>query len=494
MRTRIIVLACVVVSVAILRAQQPEELARRHYDLGIGFMQSQKYAEALKDFQMVVDSYPTSSVAGDALVQIAQYQLEIARDIAAAQGATDTILKKYSSSPAAAVAYVLSGRIALERGRSAAEVDTALASFERVPGLFPGSDVIPQAIYYSGEALRLARRYDEALERYRDVAVRYPASIWTGRAMLRAASCLVQRGQAAAAMEGLQRVRAQFPGTPEAALAINLNTTLYRLYIRPPAQPAYSFSGRMLGGATDRFKDVAGVMIDPRDNVLLAHGNGIAVFDAKGGLVRSLRAENPTAIAFRPQVGPVMVRKDTLITEGGQTTVLGIMQTDGKLKSVDEIPAAISTSKGEWLVSDKKSRAILVFSDAGKFVRQFTAALAGRLALDAVDDVAALDVDGKQVSIFDRDGKALGRITPRGTGYELDSPVDVAFDALGHLYVLERNKGAVYVFNPQWKFVTGFTMPERTPGAFQKAVAFALDSAARLYIFDDRSQHVQVFQ
>lgn len=473
-------------------AQQPEELARRHYELGVGFVQTQKYAEALKDFQMVVDSYPTSSVAGDALVQIAQYHLEIGRDISAAQAATDTILKKYSSTPAAAAAYVLSGRIALERGRSAADVDTALASFERVPGLFPGSDVIPQAIYYSGDALRVARRYDEALERFRDVTIRYPASIWTARALIGSAGCLVQTGQPASAIEGLQRVRVQFPRTPEAALALNLNTALYRLYIRPPAQPPYVFSGRTLGAPTDKFKDVAGVAIDPRDNVLLAHGNGVAIFDGKGALLRSIRADSPSAIAFK--TGPVIVRKDTFVTESGQTTVVGVMQTDGKLKPVEEIPAAVATSKGDWLVSDRKSRAILLFSDAGKFVRQFTTGIADRLALNAADDVAALDSDGKQVSIFDRDGKAIGRIVTRGTGYELDNPVDVAFDALGHLYVLERNKGAVYVFNPQWKLVAGFSAPERSPGAFQRAVAFALDSAARLYIFDDRSQHLQVYQ
>jgi len=41
-----------------------------------------------------------------------------------------------------------------------------------------------------------------------------------------------------------------------------------------------------------------------------------------------------------------------------------------------------------------------------------------------------LDRDGKQVLLFDWTGKASGRIATRGTGYELDNPVDVAFDAL----------------------------------------------------------------
>jgi TolA-binding protein len=481
-------------------AQQAEELARRHYELGLGFMETQKYSEALKDFQMVADSYPLSSVAGDALVQIAQYHLEIARDPAAAQSTTDAILKRYSASEAAALAYVLNGRIAIERGPTPSAVDTALASFGRVPGLFPGSEAIPQAIYYSGEALRLARRYEEALERYRDLPMKYPASIWTARALVRSAFCLVQAGQSAGApgapgaIEGLQRVRAQFPGTPEAAAALNLNTVLYRLYIRPPAQPPYVFSDRAVGGPTDRLSDVAAIAVDPQDNVLVAHENAVAVFDRKGALVKSIRADNPSSVTFRPPVGPVVVRKDSLITEAGQTTVLGVPQQDGRLKPVEDIPAALVTSRGEWLVSDKNNKAVLVFTDAGRFVKPFVAGAADRLAINAVDDVAVLDRDAKQVSVFDRDGKPLVRILARGTGYELENPVDIAFDALGHLYVLERNRGAVYVFNPQWKLVTGFSAPERTPGAFQRAVAFGLDSAARLYIFDDRTQRLQVYQ
>ncbi len=124
-----VVILAVVAGVLAQGGQNTEELAKRHYDLGLAFLQSQKYGEALKDFQMVVDSYPTSAVAGAALVEIAQYQLEVVRDLDEAQKATDAILRKYSSTPAAAAAYVLAGRIAIARGRAAADADTALASF-----------------------------------------------------------------------------------------------------------------------------------------------------------------------------------------------------------------------------------------------------------------------------------------------------------------------------------------------------------------------------
>ena len=67
--------------VAALRAQSPrdEELARSQFQSGLDFLQSRRYAEALKDFQAVVDSFPKSSVADAALVQIAMYQLDVAQ-------------------------------------------------------------------------------------------------------------------------------------------------------------------------------------------------------------------------------------------------------------------------------------------------------------------------------------------------------------------------------------------------------------------------------
>jgi outer membrane protein assembly factor BamD (BamD/ComL family) len=86
LKTAAVALACVTGSLVLSGAQQPannEEFARRQYDSGMSFLQNHRYAEALKDLQAVVDSFGTSSVAPSALLQIAQYQLEVARDVTA---------------------------------------------------------------------------------------------------------------------------------------------------------------------------------------------------------------------------------------------------------------------------------------------------------------------------------------------------------------------------------------------------------------------------
>src|SRR5688572_3164346 len=72
----------------------PEELARRQYESGLEFLHGGKYTEALKDFEAVVDIYPASSVADEALLAIARYQLDVQRNPVAAQATAESLLKK----------------------------------------------------------------------------------------------------------------------------------------------------------------------------------------------------------------------------------------------------------------------------------------------------------------------------------------------------------------------------------------------------------------
>ena len=50
----------------------PEEVARRQFASGLEFLKAGRHDEALKDFQTVVESYPATSVADDALLAIAR--------------------------------------------------------------------------------------------------------------------------------------------------------------------------------------------------------------------------------------------------------------------------------------------------------------------------------------------------------------------------------------------------------------------------------------
>lgn len=477
------------------KGQSTEEFAQRRYESGRAFYDTGKYSEALKDFQAVVDSYPNSSIADDALMNIATYQLDIERDPDAASAAVDALLKKYPNADSAPMALVMQGRITLAKGLAAADLEAALANFDRVPRLFPGTPAVPAALYFSGNTLWLGNRNSEAIDRYSQVSAEYPSSLWAARARAGMAIAFTLTGNATRAMQELQRIRAVAPNSAEAAKALAWNTILYRLYVRPPTQPSYALSKRVVTGTGGKVRDVLALAFDPANRLFVVNKSAIQIFDEKSAVVGSVRALAPTGMFFDPHGVPIAIQEGLLNPNGGTPITLSVPQNDGKLRQLREIPAAIATSTGDFLVADPDPKMIQRFSPNGKFVMRFAGADADRLAIDFLDNVAALERGLKAVTIFNRDGKQTGRIQTRGTGYELKEPVDIAFDALGHLYVLDRNRGSVFVFsNDGTKLVTTFSLPDKTPGSLFHAQALGVDAAGRLFVFDDDAERIQIYQ
>ncbi len=471
-----------------------EEFARRQFDSGMSFYQNRRYAEALKDLQAVVDSFATSSVADNALLQIAQYQLDVAHDVQATQIAVDKLLKDYPNADAAAMAHVLSGRLALTKGRTAADVDGALASFERVARLFPGGEGVAAAGYYAGDTLRLVRRTAEALDRFRRVEMEFPRSQWAARAALGAGYCLVHLDRAAQALPEIQWVRQHFPNTPLATEALNLNTIIYRLYLRAGAQPAYAFTGKYVGAEQANYRDVVGLSIQPDGHLMLGHKMGVTIFDPQGTVTGSVAGVDPTTFFVDEQGRVVMARAGNLNVDKGPTQQLFVPEKDGKIRDLDNIPAVLTTYTGERLVADGKGHVVIRVGNDGKYIGSFAQLDAEKMITNSFGDVAMLEKGSRTIFLSDRDSKAIGKILPKGAGYELGDPIDIAFDALDQLYVLDRGRGAVHVFGPKNRYLTSLAIADKSPGSFTRGVAMSIDQTGRLYIFDERAKRIQVYQ
>ena len=157
---------------------------------------------------------------------------------------------------------------------------------------------------------------------------------------------------------------------------------------------------------------------------------------------------------------------------------------------MQEISSGVRLSTGDLLIADCEARVVARFDTIGKSLGVFASGRINRMAVGRSDEVAMLDGDSKSVIWCDRTGKVLAKIPARGTGYLLDSPTDLAFDMFQHLYVLD--KAQVVVFAPGGKLVATFTPDAQS--AFRSGTALALDSAARLYIYDDAQERVLVYQ
>jgi len=100
----------------------------------------------------------------------------------------------------------------------------------------------------------------------------------------------------------------------------------------------------------------------------------------------------------------------------------------------------------------------------------------------------------------------------------VQNPEALAYDAFGHLYVLDHT--ALVIFSPfpppadpstpkpatpttpttttdraaTYHLLTVYSEPEKSPGAFRKATAFAIDRTGTVYLYDDHAQRILVYR
>jgi TolA-binding protein len=494
----------------LLAQSSDEDVARRQLESGRSFLKQGNYPEALKDFRAVAETHGSSSVADDALLEIAKYYFEVAEDYPAAATAVDDILKKYATSNSAPDAYVIAGRLALTKGHQPADLDAAIANFDRVARLFPSSAAVPNALEQLGEASAYGNKYDDALSYLGRVEAEYPTTMAAADAYLMESRVLVARGDATAAMEELQQVRNRWPSSPQAAAALARNSILYRLYVRAKGGVAYAQAADSVGPAKiENFVDLA---LTPKGALYFATETGVTA-------VQPPDAPKPPAVS-RPRAlmvetgGSLAVLEPSLLhPSAGDAFSLPVLRTGGYLEALNKAMAAAQLSNGDWVVADESEKFLHRYSRAGKYGNVFSSTRLSRFAVDGADEVVGIDKDQKSITVLDSSGKTIARIPFKGTGYELQSPEDVAFDAFGHLYVLDHTAIAVFspfgaepaapaagarpaaaASGPSYHLLTYYSEPDKAPGALHKATAFAVDRAGTVYVYDDRAQRILVYR
>ena len=482
-----------------LQSQQSpnkDEVARLQFENGRALMQRGNYEEGLKDFRTVAETYPESALADNARLAMSRYYLELGHDPAAAVKEAEEILKRYPASDSAPFALLVQGEVLLQRSRRKEDLSTAVTTFERVPSIYPrDAEAVPRAHYLAAEALRLSQQPARALMRYRLVLASYPTHSIIPKAHIGAATALVATGDTAAALEEFQFARADGASREDADTALGRLSLLYRLYVRPAQASPFTTTAKDV--LAPRAKDVTSMAITPRGEGYFATKLAVLPFDASKGDAPPGTVK-PRAIALDERGRLVAIDGGSVKRQTGSPQFLNLTTPNGQARTLEETITAVTLKNGDWLVAsddERDEKGIQRFSPTIKHLGAFAPFRAARLAVDEFDEVAVLDRDAKTVKILDDAGKQVAALPPRGTGYDLRNPVDIAFDALSHLYVLDRT--AVYVFSvrrPTPTLLRSFAEPETSPSSFRRATAFALDPLGRLYIADDHVEKIRIYQ
>jgi sugar lactone lactonase YvrE len=339
-------------------------------------------------------------------------------------------------------------------------------------------------LFSVAEAVRVQGRTDEAIGKYQRVMAEYPASPWAARSALEAARSMVGQGKWEPAMRQMEVVRLGFMGTREAEQALERNTILHRLRLRQ-GQPVFRFARTAVDGRA-LLRRVVNVAMDSSGKVYVGTRQSVAVFNESGAVIRTEPVNELRALALQGDAPILFYERGT---REGANALVPIAIPDQNRQREADIQAGAIVSGDAMLIADRRTKAIHRVSLNGAYQSRLASMDAVRLAVGPAGEIAAIERDTRALLVVAPDG--MTRPVPAvGTGYQLRGPIDVAFDPLGHLYVLERD--SVVVFAPTGELLSVFA-PGVAAGAFRTAVAFLVDAAGRLYVYDEDSERLQVF-
>jgi TolA-binding protein len=471
----------------------PEEQARRLLEDGRSYWSKGQYKQALDNFNTITSGFAETESVDDALLEIGRYALEVERDAARARESFDTVAKRYPQSDSAPGAYYYLGWLALTQGQRPEDLEDALAQFTRVQRLYPRSDWVPRALYASGLAERKAGRHAEAVDAQRRVVLEYPASDAAAGAQFEIGHCLTLLGEPRLAMEEFQKVRNGFPESEWAPRALERTTELYRLY--EGGRPGFKLDASFAIGSGDVLKDVRAILMTPERALWIASDKVKAAvsYDAGGRPGPSLPGQDLNSLGLTPG-GDVVVTARTAVRLGLRDVRTFAIPGDkpGSSEPLERITAALVLPGGDVLVADEKRKRVYRFSGEplafqGTFPDGREREIR-RLLADAEGAIVMLDEDEKSVQVFDARGRALRKLGPRGAGFELRRPADVAVDNSRNLYVADEDAG-VLLLSPDGQLLATIGRDE-----LRKPRAIALEPGGAVLVYDDKAQRIFRFQ
>lgn len=472
-----------------------EREAQRIYLGALNSLQTGARAQAEQELaKLAGEIYRATSVYGPALLRLAESHFETRNLVQARTRLTELTGNPLIDRSSKAMGYVLLGRVTLASGRDPQTIAAAVSEFQRVAVAYPWNAAVAAAKFYEAEARRLSRDFATALEVYREVSSGYPRSRWAALALLAEARCLVKLGRGELAFAPLQRVREGFPDTEEALTALRWNTILYRLYLRQ--SPPLQFANRSVGLGAGKLKDVISLGFDSAGTLYAVLPTGLTGFDPDTGATKpGVVSTEIRSLTVNPDGNTVIVRKGGVQTIGGPfQPLVARRQKEVTPRPLENVSAVVFTTLGDLVVADRDRGALLRFRTGSDDVGIVSQVKAQRLVVDDSDLLAALDDQNVTVELFTADGKGSGRLTKRDDNW--NKVVDICFDALGHLYLLDRGSGSlrIYVVSDRPRLKGTLTIPQKAAGAFRRAKALAVGPAGQVFIYDEGTGRIQVYQ
>lgn len=541
LRVGVLLAPAVLAAPAAAAAAQPgeelERAAERRFLSAEQFYRGGRHAQALRDYETVLEAMAGSRLADDAALRIAFHHLEVEGNPAAAEAMAERLLAEFPTGDAIPGAHLLLGRIAAESVPP--RPDDAAAEFERVltaagpdgsPWAFAALVGIARAAADRGDDEAAAGALSSALyetaggnpEARERFEARYLLAVLLARAG-RDEGALAELAPLRVAL--LRRVRdaAALPPVPSAEAPVGTGRGE-----RPPDPPAESpgdWAARLgtraeaLSILISRFRgpragewSFAGAVRPPRrldeplglrlagDRILVLDRDTreLQVFTEGGEFVRAVSMRNPRSLALDPAAAfggapaaASVVAAEDLLVVGGNGMTLRAPDSDGSPEPLRRVRAAAVAPEGFWVWDDRRKQ-VLRFARSGRYL-----GLRAHPRLERVRRIARhpkgalLVVEERQgVLGFDAEGR---RIFHQPVGGALAEPMDLAFDRLGRLYLLDREGPRVVIHDLDFAEVATLSGAV-FGGAVRRPVSLDVAEDGSLFLLDEATESVGVLR
>ena len=494
---RRLVMAAALVPAAVSVTLATDAAALRTYRLAEELLRGGRTDQAIEAFGRVVDGYPDSSVADDALLQLARqaFAPNAPEDLSAADvaGALEAIpllerlLREHPSADRAPAAGYLLGLARMVPGSPAHDLDEAFAAFHEVITIHPGSSLGPHARRGCAAVEMAMDRPGRALVHLEHLFLGWPPGALTDRARLDAADAWIRLEAPEQAMPLLLAVRSRGSQAVLREEALDALSRLLRLdvpgldrgsFFRLDA--AYPPSEVDLGPATSIAVDGAG-----RLHVLTGGGRTWMKIAADGTVAERGEVREARCL-FRDSGGMVGWADAAQLHTAAGTVTLG-----GHKRRLSPLAAVAVAPDGSFVGVDERGREVRRFGPDGSF--RDVLATTGRavdVEVDRRGRIYVLDARQRVVRTFHPDGSPGPGIGPDG----LLGPVDLAVDDSYHVFVLDAKAGAVLVFGREANLLARIGPQLPTPGALREARALAVDRSGAVVVLDGKGRRVRRFR
>ena len=174
-----------------------------------------------------------------------------------------------------------------------------------------------------------------------------------------------------------------------------------------------------------------------------------------------------------------------------------VAPADGKLLnpvdvavSADTVVFVADAQQGRVFGYDRRGTLLLIIGKSGDLIRPVS------LALDQVRArLYVADSHARSVRVYSTLGDQLfsiGGTSASGPG-GLRTPIGVALDREGRIFVLDQHRRRVHVYDPDGNILQTFPVSDGVPGGPWQPKALAVDSAGHIYVTDSIHNTVLIF-